>query len=238
MAVIQSVESAVSYIKDGTTIMIGGFLGVGAPLKMIDQIAENNIKELTLIGVVGAYPGGGFDIGTLSVNKQIKKFIGAHIGTDPEFVKQYIGGEMEVEFNPMGTWIERIRAGGAGLGGVLTPTGLGTEMEEGREKVVIEGKEFLLYPPLKASVAIIKAYKADKAGNLQYKGTSINSNPVMATAADIVIAEVDEIVEVGEIHYNDIKTPGIFVDIIVQGYTTEERKQVFENLWVKSKKLK
>ncbi|MFT9497546.1 CoA transferase subunit A [Anaerosolibacter sp.] len=238
MAVIQTVERAVNYIKDGATIMIGGFLGIGAPLKMIDQIAENGIKDLTLIGVVGAYPGGGFDIGKLSAQKQIKKFIGAHIGTDPEFVKQYIGSEMEVEFNPMGTWIERIRAGGAGLGGVLTPTGLGTEMEENREKVVVEGKEFLLYPPLKASVAIIKAYRADKLGNLQYRGTSLNSNPVMATAADLVIAEVDEIVETGELHYNEIGTPGIFVDVIVQGYSGQERKQIFEDLWVRSKRLK
>ena len=111
--------------------MVGGFLGVGAPLKMIDALVEKNTKNLTLISVVAGYPGGGFDIGKLTANKQVKKFIGAHIGTDPAIGKQYSSGEMEVEFNPMGTWIERIRAGGAGLGAVVTPTGLGTEVREG-----------------------------------------------------------------------------------------------------------
>ncbi|MCG8539668.1 MAG: CoA transferase subunit A [Clostridia bacterium] len=237
MAVIQSADQAVQNIKDNSTIMIGGFLAVGAPLKMIDKLAEEGTKDLTLIGVVGAYPGGGFDIGKLSANKQIKKFIGAHIGTDPAFVEQYNNGELEVEFNPMGTWIERIRAGGAGLGGVVTPVGLGTEIEEGREKIKVNEKDYLLYPPLKADVAIIKAYRADKSGNLQYKGTSLNSNPVMATAADIVIAEVDEIVEVGEIPYSQVGTPGIFVNIIVQGFAPDERKDIFDNLWIKSKRL-
>lgn len=238
MAVIKSTEQAVSNIKDGMTIMIGGFLGVGAPLKMIDELAQSNVKDLTLIGVVGAYPGGGLDIGKLSANKQIKKFIGAHIGTDPEFVKQYNIGELEVEFNPMGTWVERIRAGGAGLGAVVTPTGLGTEAEEGRDKLVVGGKEYLVYPPLKANVAIIKGYRADKAGNIEYRGTSLNSNPVMATAADLVIAEVDEIVEVGEIPYNHVGTPGILVDIIVQGNSFEDRKNYFEELWIKNNKLR
>lgn len=237
MAVIQTIEQAAQNIKDNMSVMTGGFLAVGAPLKMIDQLAENKVKDLTLISVVGAYPGGGFDIGKLSANKQIKKFIGAHIGTDPEFVQQYNNGELEVEFNPMGTWIERIRAGGAGLGAVVTPVGLGTEVEEGRQKIEVEGKEYLLYPPLKANVAIVKAFRADKAGNLQYKGTALNSNTVMATAADLVIAEVDEIVDVGEIHYSDVGTPGIFVDIIVEGYTTEERKEIFKDLWVKSNRL-
>lgn len=238
MVIIQSIEDAAKNIKDGSSVMIGGFLGVGAPLKMIDELVKNNVKDLTLISVVGPNPGGNFDIGKLTANKQIKKFIGAHIGTDPSLVKQYINNEVEVEFNPMGTWIERIRAAGAGLGGVITATGLGTEMEEGREKIVVDGKEFLLYPPLKADVAVIKAYRADKFGNLQYRGTSLNSNPVMATAADLVIAEVDEIVETGELSYNEIGTPGIFVDIIVQGSSLKERKEIFENLWIKSKKLK
>lgn len=237
MNVIQTTENAVKRIKDGMTIMIGGFLGVGAPLKMIDELEANKIKELTLISVVGSYPGGGFDIGKLSANKQLKKFIGAHIGTDPALVEQYNKGEIEVEFNPMGTWVERIRAGGAGLGAVVTPVGLGTEVEEGREKIKVDGKEYLMYPPLRADVAIIKAHKADKAGNLVYKGTASNSNTVMATAADLVIAEVDEIVDVGEIHYSQVGTPGIFVDMIVKGYSFEERKEVYEDLWVKSRKL-
>ncbi|MBI6871910.1 CoA transferase subunit A [Clostridium aciditolerans] len=238
MAIIQKVEDAVKNIKDGSTVMIGGFLGVGAPLGIIDELVKNAVKDLTVISVVGANPGGNFDIGKLTANRQIKKFIGAHIGTDPCLVQQYINNEVQVEFNPMGTWIERIRAAGAGLGGVLTPTGLGTEMEDGREKVTVDGKEFLLYSPLKADIAIIKAHKADKFGNLQYRGTALNSNPVMATAADLVIAEVDEIVETGELSYNEIGTPGIFVDIIIQGSSLEEREKIFEDLWVKSKKLR
>ncbi|MBC2582295.1 CoA transferase subunit A [Clostridium sp. DJ247] len=238
MAIIQSVEDAAKKIKAGSSVMIGGFFGVGTPLRIIDELVKNDVQDLTIISVVGDNPVGNFDVGKLTANKQVKKFIGAHIGTDPYLVQQYINNEVEVEFNPMGTWIERIRAAGAGLGGVLTPTGLGTEMENGREKVIVDGKEFLLYSPLKANIAIIKAHKADKLGNLQYKGVSLNSNPVMATAADLVIAEVDEIVETGELSYNEIGTPGIFVDIIVQGYTSEHRKEIFEDLWIRSKKLK
>jgi len=237
MAIIQTLEQAASKIEDGMSIMVGGFLGIGAPLKMIDTLVEKNTKNLTLISVVGSYPGGGFDIGKLTANKQIKKFIGAHIGTDPEIGKQYKSGEMEVEFNPMGTWIERIRAGGAGLGAIVTATGLGTEVEEGVEKIIVNGKQFLLYPPLRANVAIIKAFRADKNGNLQYRGTSMGCNPTLATAADIVIAEVDEIVEVGDINYNDVGTPGIFVDIIVQGHTLEERTKIYEDLWIKTNRL-
>ncbi|MCT4634118.1 MAG: malonate decarboxylase subunit alpha [Firmicutes bacterium] len=237
MAVVQSVEEAVKNIKDGTRVMIGGFLGSGSPLKMIDTMVEKNVRDLDVISVTGCYPGGGFDLGKLSINKQIKKFTATHIGTDPQFVKQYLDGELEVEFNPMGTWIERIRAGGAGLGAVVTPVGIGTEMEEGREKINVEGRDYLVYPPLRAEVAIIKAHKADKSGNLVYKGTAMNSNVVMATAADLVIAEVEEVVEVGELYHGDIKTPGIFVDIIVVGNSPEERKEIYTEHWEKTKKL-
>jgi acetate CoA/acetoacetate CoA-transferase alpha subunit len=238
MAIIQTKQEAVKNIKDNTTVMIGGFFGVGIPLEMINEIADSGVKDLTLIAVAGGYPGGGRDLGRLTLNKQIKKFIGTHIGTDPEFVRQYNAGEVEVEFNPMGTWIERIRAAGAGLGGIITPTGIGTEVEQGREKITIDGKEYLVYPPLRADVAIIKGYRADKYGNIEYRGTALNSNPVMATAADLVIAEVDEIVEVGEIPYNNVGTPGIFVDIIVQGKSLEERKQDLEELWASKNKLR
>ncbi|QGU94649.1 3-oxoacid CoA-transferase subunit A [Clostridium bovifaecis] len=238
MAVIQTKEEAVKNIKDNTRLMVGGFFGVGIPFEMINEIAESDVKDLTLITVAGGYPGGGRDLGRLTQNKQVKNFIGAHIGTDPELVAQYNSGEVEVEFNPMGTWIERIRAAGSGLGGIITPTGLGTEVEEGREKITIEGKEYLVYPPLKGEVAIIKGFRADKLGNIEYRGTALNSNPVIATAADLVIAEVDEIVEVGEIPYNNVGTPGIFVDIIVQGQSYEERKENLEELWISKNKLK
>ncbi len=238
MAKITDVESNKKLFTNNMTLMIGGFLGVGEPQKLIDQVVESNVKNLTVIAVAGEYPGGGgVGIGKLSENKQIKRFITSHIGTDPSMVAQYNSGELVVEFNPMGTWIERIRCGGGGLGGVLTPTGFGTEVEDGREKITVEGKEYLLFPPLRADIAIIKAHKADKAGNLLYKGLSINSNPVIATAADYVIAEVDEIVDIGEIPYNQIGTPGIYVDAVVKGYEIEERKEILQRLWVKTKKL-
>lgn len=237
MAVIKNIDEAIKEIKSGTSIMVGGFLGVGAPIRILDNLAETDIKDLTVISVVTSNPAGDFDLAKLVSNKQIKKVITSHTGTNPELVKQYLNGEVEIEYNPMGTWTERIRAAGAGLGGILTPTGIGTEMEEGREKIVVDGKEYLLYPPLKADVAIVKAHRADKAGNLDYRGVALNSNPVIATAANLVIAEVDEIVEVGEIEPNNIVTPGIFVDIIVQGYSMEERKQIFEDLWTRSEKL-
>ena len=238
MAQIKTIQECASMIKEGSSVMVGGFLGVGAPLKMIDQIVENNTKDLTLISVVGSYPGGGFDIGKLTAQKQIKKFIGAHIGTDPALVSGYNTGEIEVEFNPMGTFIERIRAAGAGLGAVVTPTGLGTEVEANAKRQNFYGRDYLVFPPLKADVAIVKAKKADQYGNLFYEGTSINTNTTMATAGDIVIAEVDEIVEVGALAPNEIGTPGIFVDYIVIGNSTEERKDIFGAIWEKGKKLK
>ncbi|MEA4826588.1 MAG: CoA transferase subunit A [Clostridium sp.] len=237
MVSIQTAQEAIKNIKDGMSIMVGGFLGVGSPLNMLEELASSGVENLTLIQPVASYPGGNHDVGKLTANRQVKKFIGAHIGTDPEIGKQYNEGTLEVEFNPMGTLAERIRAGGAGLGAIVTPTGLGTEIEEGREKIVIDGKEYLLYPPLKADVALIKGFRADKAGNIEYRGTSKGINPIMATAANIVIAEVDEIVEIGEIPYDNVGTPGIFVDIVVQGNTLEERQQYFEDLWIKAKKI-
>ncbi len=237
MAIIQTVDQAVERIEHGMKVMVGGFLGIGTPLNMVDAIAERNTRDLTLISVVAGYPGGNHDLGKLTANKQIKKFIGAHIGTDPKISEQYNNGELELELIPMGTWTEQIRAGGSGLGAVVTKTGLGTEVEEGRKKITLDGQEYLLFPPLKADVAIIKAHKADRAGNLLYRGTSINSNQIMATAAELVIAEVDEIVEIGDIDYNHVGTPGIFVDIIVQGNTLEERKEIFENLWTETNRL-
>jgi acetate CoA/acetoacetate CoA-transferase alpha subunit len=238
MAVVKTVQECASMITDGSSVMVGGFLGVGAPLQMIDQMVENNVKDLTLISVVGSYPGGGFDIGKLTANKQISKFIGAHIGTDPELVGGYNAGEIDVEFNPMGTFIERIRAAGAGLGAVVTPVGIGTEVEENSARMDFFGKDYLVFPPLGADFALVKAQKADLYGNLVYDGTSMNTNTTMATAGKIVIAEVDEIVEVGAFEPNDIGTPGIFVDYIVKGLTEDERKNLFGELWIKGNKLK
>ncbi len=237
MAVIETKNQAVKRIKNGMSIMVGGFLGVGSPLNMLEELSKSGTNNLTLILPVASYPGGNHDIDKLILNKQVKKFIGSHIGTDPELVKQYNDKELEIEFNPMGTLIERIRAAGAGLGAIVTPTGVGTEIEKGRMKMTIDDKKYLVYPPLKADVAIIKGFKADRAGNIQYRGTSKAANPIMASAADLVIAEVDEIVDVGEIPYDRVGTPGIFVDVIVQGSSLEDRQKHYEDLWTRDKKI-
>ncbi len=238
MTKIKTVQEAVKNIKDGMKIMTAGFLGVGAPLKMIDALANTNIKDLTLIQAVSAQPGETHDVGKLIANKQIKKFVGAHIGTCPEAQEQYNAGTLEVEFIPMGTIVECIRAGGAGLGAVITPTGLGTEIENGRDKLIVDGKEYLVFPAIKADVALIKGCKADKFGNILYRGTTKGTNTSMALAADLVIAEVDEIVEVGEIPPDSVGTPGILVDIIVQGDSFEDRRKYFEDLWTRTNKMK
>lgn len=236
MAVKITPEEAVKKICDKSSIMIGGFLGAAVPLVMIDQMVEKKLKDLTIISIGAGYRGGGVDIGKLVLNGQIQKYVTAHVGTDPNLIKQIVGGEVEMELNPMGTFVERIRAGGAGLGAVVTPVGLGTEVEETAEKIMVDGKPYLIYTPIRADVAIIKAHRCDPLGNLQYKGMS-NTNPVMATAADIVIAEVDEMVEIGAIACEEVGTPGIFVDYIVQGHTYEERKQIYEEMWIATNKL-
>lgn len=238
MTKIKTVQEAIKNIKDGMKIMTAGFLGVGAPLKMIEELANTNIKDLTLIQAVSAQPGETHDVGMLIANKQIKKFVGAHIGTCPEAQEQYNAGTLEVEFIPMGTIVECIRAGGAGLGAVITPTGLGTEIENGRDKLIVDGKEYLVFPAIKADVALIKGCKADKFGNILYRGTTKGTNTSMALAADLVIAEVDEIVEVGEIPSDSVGTPGILVDIIVKGDSFEDRKKYFEDLWIRTNKMR
>lgn len=238
MTKIKTVQEAVKNIRDGMKLMTAGFLGVGAPLKMIDALANTNIKDLTLIQAVSAQPGETHDVGKLIANKQIKKFVGAHIGTCPEAQEQYNAGTLEVEFIPMGTIVECIRAGGAGLGAVITPTGLGTEIEKGRDKLIVDGKEYLVFPAIKADVALIKGCKADKFGNIVYRGTTKGTNTSMALAADLVIAEVDEIVEVGEIPPDSVGTPGILVDIIVQGDSFKDRRKYFEDLWIRTNKMR
>lgn len=236
MAIQIGPAEAIEMVKDGSSVMIGGFLGAAVPLKIIDQLADSGIKEITLIGSGAGYRGGGVDIGKLILNRQVKKFIGAHAGTDPNLISQIVNNEIELELSPMGTFVERIRAAGAGLGAVVTPIGLGTEVEEAAEKIMVDDRYFLLHKPIRVDIAIIKAHRADTLGNLQYKGIS-NSNPVMATAADIVIAEVDEIVEIGGIPCENVGTPGIYVDYIVQGHSSEERQEIYEELWISTNKL-
>ena len=210
-----SIDEAVNMIHDGMTIMVGGFLGCKNPFRMIDALIEKGVKDITLIANDTAFPERG--LGKLIVNKQIKRLITSHIGTNKETGNQMNAGELEVELVPQGTLAERIRAGGAGLGGILTPTGLGTVVEEGKEIIEVDGKKYLLEKPLKADIALIVGKKVDKKGNIQYNKATRNFNPLMATAAETVIVEADEIVEVGEIDQDNVMTPGIFVDYIVGG---------------------
>lgn len=235
---VTTFDKVMERVQDGMTIMIGGFLGVGAPLKCIEKLVEKGVKDLTVIAVVNSYPGGGFDLAPLFKNKQVRKFITSHTGTCPEAMELYKAGELEVEFYPMGTWTEKIRAGGAGLGGVLTPIGVGTLVEEGKQKLTINGKEYLLEMPLRADIAFIKGFRGDHLGNIQYRGITLNSNLVMAMAADYTVAEVNEIVEVGQIDPERVGTPGIFVKALVQGYTLEEQEKIFEDLWVRTGRLR
>ena len=215
MAKVVSTEEAVEFIKDGMTIMIGGFMGCGNPHKIVDALAKKGTKNLTMICNDGAMPG--YGVAKLVQNRQIKKLIASHVGLNPEVGKQMTDGTMEVELVPQGTFAERIRCGGAGIGGFLTPTGIGTTVEEGKQKIKVDGNEYLLETPLKADVALICGYKIDKKGNVWYKGNTRNFNTVMATAADIVIAEADNLVEIGDIEPENVVTPSNFVDYIVDG---------------------
>ncbi len=200
-------------IHDGDTIMVGGFLRCGTPVKVIDEIVNNKIGNLTLIANDTCYPE--FDRGRLIVNRQVKKAIVGHIGTNPETGRQMNAGELEVELVPLGTLAERIRCGGAGLGGVLTPTGVGTVVEEGKTVIESDGRKYLLEKPLTADVALIYGSKADRFGNLFLDGTTRNFNQVMATAAKTVIAEADEICD-EPLDPAEITIPGIFVDYLVK----------------------
>lgn len=212
---VVSLEQIRPLLKDGMSIMIGGFLACGSPENLIDLLIETNVKNLTIIANDTSFIELG--IGKLIVNGQVKKVIASHIGTNAETGRLMTEGKMEVELVPQGTLIERIRAAGAGLGGVLTPTGVGTMVEEGKQKLTIEGKEYLLELPLKADLALVYASVADEIGNLLYFGTTRNFNPTIATAAEIVIVEAQSIVKVGEIDPNNVVTPSVFVDYIVKG---------------------
>jgi acetate CoA/acetoacetate CoA-transferase alpha subunit len=209
----KTISEAAKLVKDGMTIMVGGFLGVGAPDKLLKELIKNNVKNLTLIANDTSFVGQ--DYGDLIVNKMVKKAIVSHIGTNKETGKQMHSKELEVVLTPQGTLAEQIRAGGAGLGAIVTPTGLGTVVETGKQIIEIDGNKFIVEKPLKADIALIRASKADKNGNLIYDKAARNFNPIMATAADIVIVEADEIVEVGELDPNFVMTPHIFVNYIV-----------------------
>ena len=211
MKKIISAQKAISFIKEGSTVMVGGFLECGAPDVLVDELVHQNIGNLTMISNDTTYPHA--DKGKLIVNKQVKKLITSHIGTNPETGKQMHSGELDVELVPMGTLIEKIRAKGTGLGGVLTPTGVGTVLEENKKTMEIDGKTFIFEKPLGADFALIYGTKVDKFGNVSYYGTTRNLNTIMATAADTVIVQADELVDC--LDPNEVVIPGLFVDYIV-----------------------
>ena len=211
MKKIISVSEAAKLVKNNSSLMIGGFLRCGTPTKPIDELIKNKTGNLTLIANDTSYPE--HDRGKLIVNKLVKKAIVTHIGTNPETGRQMNAGELEVQLVPMGTLVERIRSAGAGLGGFLTPTGIGTIVEEGKETLEIDGRKYLLEKPLKADVAIIYATKADKFGNAFLDGTTRNFNTVMATAAETVILEAEELCD-EPLNPAEVTIPGLFIEYI------------------------
>ncbi|TGE38361.1 3-oxoacid CoA-transferase subunit A [Desulfosporosinus fructosivorans] len=214
MAQVVSLEEAISKVQNGMTVMVGGFIGCGAPDQLLEEVCQKGTKDLKLIandtGILGDA------MSQLIVKRCVSKLIATHIGTNKETGRQMSASELDVKLVPQGTLVEQIRAAGAGLGGILTPTGIGTIVEDGKQKLVVNGTEYLLELPIRANVALLNAYKADKAGNLVYRRAARNFNPVMAMAADLVIVQVDNIVEVGEIDPDEVMTPGIFIDYLVQ----------------------
>lgn len=216
---MMTAQEAIADIKDGAVIMVGGFMACGTPEILIDALVEKNVKDLTIICNDAGVPGRG--VGKLLTNGQIKTLIASHVGLNPE-VAQRMNTDVEEDkleciLIPQGTLAERIRAGGAGLGGFLTPTGVGTIVAEGKQVINVGGRDYLLEEPLKADFALIRGSVTDKFGNTIYNGTTQTFNPMMATAAETVIVGACEVVEVGELDSNNVRTSGIFVDRIVEG---------------------
>lgn len=199
---------------DGMSVMIGGFLANGTPERIVDALVESGVKDLTMIVNDTSFPDKG--CGKLIANKQVKRVYVSHIGTNPHTAEQMNNGELEVIFCPQGTLAEQVRAGGCGLGGVLTTTGMGTDVAKGKKIVTVDGVEYLLEKPLRADFAFVKGSVGDAIGNLVYKGTAQNFQPLMAMAADTVVAEIENKVAVGEISPEAVHTPSIFVDYIIE----------------------
>jgi len=208
-----TVEAAAALIPDGASLMVGGFMGVGSPDQLIDELVRQGRRELTVIANDSAVPGTG--IGKLVTARALRKLVASHIGLNPETQQQMIAGALEVELVPQGTLIERIRSAGCGLGGVLTPTGVGTVVEEGKRKIDVEGRSYLLETALHADFALVQAFMADYRGNLVYALTARNFNPVIAMAGRTVIAEVEHVVPIGMISPDHVVTPAVLVDHLV-----------------------
>src|SRR6478735_7854364 len=207
------VADAVNMVPDGASLMIGGFMGVGSPERVIDELVRQGRRDLTVIANDSAVPGTG--IGKLVSAKSLRKLVASHIGLNPETQQQMIAGALQVELVPQGTLIERIRSAGCGLGGVLTPTGVGTVVEEGKRRIEIDGRPYLLETALHADFALLQAFMADYLGNLVYALTARNFNPVIALAGRTVVAEVEQIVPIGMISPDHVVTPAVLVDHLV-----------------------
>ena len=210
-----SVEEALTHIRNGQTIMLSGFTNVGSPNKFIVKMAEAGITDIDLISndAGNDHTDG---IGTLICQHRVRRLTASHVGLNPKVAEQMNDGTLEVVLVPQGTLAERIRCGGTGLGGVLTPTGIGTVVAEGKQVIQVDGRDYLLEKPLHAEVAVVKAWKADTTGNLVNRRAGRNFNPLMAMAADFVIAEVEELVEVGQLDPDEVMTPGVCVDLVVK----------------------
>ncbi|HNZ08497.1 MAG TPA: CoA transferase subunit A [Bacillota bacterium] len=215
MAKLLSLEQAARMIPDGASVMVGGFMGCGSPHRLIDAIVTKGVRGLTVYCNDAGWPGHG--VARLITAGLVKTLNATHVGLNPEVAALMASGGLEVRLIPQGTMAEQIRAGGNGTGGVLTPTGIGTMAAEGRQVVDVDGKRFLLEKPIRADFAIISGYQVDHTGNIWYKGSTRNFNPLMATAADTVIVEADTLVEDGCIEPENVVTPGIFIDYIVKG---------------------
>ncbi|KYG73298.1 CoA transferase subunit A [Roseivirga spongicola] len=219
--VVNNAEEAIADIPDNATLMLGGFGLCGIPENCISALVKKGVTGLTCISNNAGVDD--FGIGLMLQTRQVKKMISSYVGENAEFERQLLSGELEVDLIPQGTLAERIRAGGAGIPAFFTPAGYGTEVAEGKEVREFDGKHYLLESWLRADFALVKAWKGDKAGNLVFKGTARNFNPMMATAGKITIAEVEELVEVGELDPNQIHTSGIFVQRIFEGKNYEKR---------------
>ena len=218
---MRSAHDAVAAIPDGATVMVGGFGVCGNPENLLLALHARGTRDLTVISNNAGIDEEG--LGILLKARQIRKMISSYVGENREFERQYLAGELEVDLVPQGTFSERIRAGGAGIGGFYTPTGYGTLVAEGKETRVIDGRPYVLELPLKADFALVRAWKGDRLGNLVYRKTARNFNPMMATAARVTLAEVEHLVDPGDIEPDAVHTPGIFVRHILQGAEYERR---------------
>jgi 3-oxoacid CoA-transferase subunit A len=219
--VLLTAAEAVALIPDGATIMMGGFGLCGIPENLIAALRDRGTRDLTIVSNNAGVDG--FGIGILLRSRQVRKMISTYVGENQEFERQCLSGELELELVPQGTFAERIRAGGAGIGGFFTPTGFGTIVADGKETRLIDGRHYVLEAPLKADFAFVKAFRGDALGNLVYRKTARNFNPMMATAAAVTIAEVEELLEPGSLDPDSVVTPGIFVKHILQGRGYEKR---------------